>query len=151
LKLKADYFFAVGDMDLAQDEYVNLAHEYPNGRYVQLAMLRGAEAAAAAFPGIKFDDRPLLDAQVRYRQVQSTFPHYAGRERVGDRLEGIRQERAEKDLDIARWYQRTRHGGAAEFYYRQILKDWPGTLAADEARRELRTLGVELSEEETQP
>jgi len=151
LKLKADYFFAVGDMDLAQDEYVNLAREYPNGRYVQLALLRGAEAAAAAFPGIQFDDRALLDAQVRYRQVQSTFPAYAERERVADRLEGIRQQRAEKDLEVARWYERTKRTGAAEFYYRLILKDWPDTLAAGKARGRLRALGAELPEEETQP
>jgi outer membrane protein assembly factor BamD (BamD/ComL family) len=151
LKLKADYFFQVGDVDLAQDEYVNLVREYPNGRYVQLAMLRAAEAAAAAFPGIEFDDRALLDAQVRYRQLQNTFPAYAEREHVADRLEGTRQQRAEKDLSIARWYERTNRTGAAEFYYRLILKERPDTLAAGEARRRLRALGVELPEEEAQP
>ena len=151
LKLKADYFFAVGDVDLAQDEYVNLTREYPNGRYVQLAMLRGAEAAAAAFPGIKFDDRALLDAQVRYQQLRSTFPPYAERERVADRLEGIRQQRAEKDLDTARWYERTKQAGAAEYYYRLVLKDWPDTLAGGEAQRALRGMGVELTEEDSQP
>lgn len=151
LKLKADYFFAVGDMDLAQDEYVNLAREYPHGRYAQLAMLRGAESAAAAFPGIKFADRALLDAEVRYRQVQRTFPAYAERERVADRLEGIRQQRGEKDLDIARWYERTDRAGAAEFYYRLILKDWPDTLAAGAAQRRLRALGIELAEEDSEP
>ncbi len=151
LKLKADYFFAVGDVDLAQDEYVNLAREYPNGRYVQLAMLRGAESAAAAFPGIKFDDRALLNAQVRYRQVLSAFPAYAQRERVADRLEGIRQQRAEKDLDIAHWYKRTKQTGAAQYYYRLVLKDWPDTLAGGEAQRALRALGIEVSEEDSQP
>jgi outer membrane protein assembly factor BamD (BamD/ComL family) len=151
LKLKADYFFAVGDVDLAQDEYVNLTREYPNGRYVQLAMLRGAEAAAAAFPGIKFDDRALLNAQVRYEQLGATFPAYAEHERVGDRLEGIRQQRAEKDLDVARWYERTKQAGAAEYYYRLVLHDWPDTLAAGEARRALRDMGVVLAEEDSQP
>ncbi len=151
LKLKADYFFAVGDVDLAQDEYVNLTREYPNGRYVQLAMLRSAEAAAAAFPGIRFDDRALLDADVRYRQMQSVFPAYAERERVADRLEGIRQQRAEKDLDIAAWYQRTKQAAAAEYYYRLVLQDWPDTLAAGEAQRGLRDLGVGPAAEESQP
>lgn len=151
LKLKADYFFAVGDLDLAQDEYVNLTREYPHGRYVQPAMLRSAEAAAAAFPGIKFEDRALLDADVRYRRVQSAFPAFAERERVGDRLEGIRQQRSEKDLDIARWYERTKQTGAAEFYYRLVLNDWPDTLAAGEAQRRLRAMGIELNAEEAQP
>lgn len=143
IKLKADYFFENGDMDLAQDEYATLANEYPNGRYVQLAMLRSAESAAAAFPGVKFDDRALLEAEERYRQIQGRFPDLARREAVEERMEGIRQQRAEKDLDIARWYERTRQRGAAEFYYKLILKDWPDTLAAAEARSRLRALGVD--------
>lgn len=143
LKLKADYYFANGDVQLAQDEYAFLATEYPNGRFSALAMVRSAESAQAAFQGTRFDDRPLVEADERYRQAQKAFPDYAEREHVPQRLEGIRAARAEKDLDVARWYEKTRQGGAAEFYYRQILKDWPGTLAAVEARRRLRAMGVE--------
>ena len=151
LRIKAGYFFEHGDMDLAQDEYANLAREYPGGRFTQLAMLRSAEAAEAAFPGIRFDDRPLLEAGERYRQVNRAFPVYARRENVEQRLEGIRQQRAEKDLDIARWYERTRQPAAAEFYYRLVLEDWDDTLAAAEARQRLRAMGVELDAEESQP
>ena len=50
IRTKADHFFDRGEMDLAQDEYVNLTREYPAGRFVRLAMLRSAEAAGAAFP-----------------------------------------------------------------------------------------------------
>ncbi len=151
LKLKADYYFTHGEMDLAQDEYANLVREHPHGRYTKVAMLRAAEAAEAAFPGIKFDDRALLDAEVRYRQTLSQFPAYAKREQVPQRLEGIRQLRAEKDLDIAKWYERTKHADAAEFYYRLILKDYPDTLAADEAKARLRGLGVEIESGDASP
>ena len=147
-RLKADYFVARGDFFEAQDEYVGLAREYPNGRYVRLAMLRAAESAGSAFPGILFDDRPLVDAEVRYQQLQSAYPEYARAEAVGVRLEGIRQQRADKDLEIAKWYERTRQSGAAEFYYRLVLRDWPDSLAANEARGRMRALGIELNNEE---
>ncbi|MCK4340540.1 MAG: outer membrane protein assembly factor BamD [Phycisphaerae bacterium] len=147
LKLKADYYFTHGDVDLAQDEYANLALQFPSGRYIQLAMLRTAVAAEAGFPGIQFDDRPLIEAAERYRQFQAAFPAYAERENVAERIEGIRQQRGEKDLDIARWYERTRRSDAAQFYYRQILKDWPDTLAATEARARLRALGSRIEEQ----
>lgn len=146
LKLRADYYYARGDMDLAQDEYANLAREYPSGKYVQFASLRAAEAADAAFGGVKYNDRPLLNAETRYKQVKANFPAYAERENVDERLAGVRRLRAEKDLDIAKWYERTAQAGAAEFYYRQILKDWEDTLAAAEARQRLRALGVEMTE-----
>lgn len=144
LKLKADYYFEQGDMDLAQDEYAFLAAQYPNGRYVQIAMLRAAESADAAFPGIHFDSLPLIEAQERYRQVEAAFPGYAKLENVPARLDGIRELLAEKDLDIARWYQRTKQPAAAEFYYRLVLTDWPNTLAASEATARLQGLGAEL-------
>jgi outer membrane protein assembly factor BamD (BamD/ComL family) len=146
LRLKADYYASSGDLDLAQDEFVNLAQQYPSGRYVQFAMLRAAQCAEGAFTGIKFDDRPLLEAEERYRQVLAAFPVYAEREQVEEHLEGIRQERAEKDFDIARWYERTRQPSSAEFYYRQILEDWPDTLAASRAHTRLRALGVQPGE-----
>lgn len=146
LKIKADYYYKNGDVELAQDEYNNLVQQYPSGRFIQIAMLRTAEAAEAAFPGIRFDDKPLVEADERYRQFLATFPAYAERENVPERLEGIRQQRAEKDLDIARWYERTRQPSAAEFYYRLILKDWPDSLAAGDARARLRALGAAVDD-----
>lgn len=146
LKTRADYFFFRGDMDLAQDEYANLVREYPNGRYTPFAMLRAAESASAAFPGIRFDDSALLNAEERYRQVQAAFPIYAERNQVSARLDAIRTQRAQKDLYIARWYARTEQRDAAIFYYELILSDWPETLAAQEARADLRALGVTVEE-----
>jgi tetratricopeptide (TPR) repeat protein len=144
LKLRADFEFERGNVAIAQDEYANLAREYPNGRYTAFALLRSAVAAEAAFPGIRFQDRALLQAEERYRQLQANYPAEARREDVATRLDGIREQRAAKDLDIARWYERTRQSGGAIFYYRLILSDWPGTLAEDHARRRLHALGVDL-------
>lgn len=142
LKLKADYFFEVGKHDLAQDEYAALANEFPNGRYLSLAMLRAAESAQAAFPGTAYDDRALIEADTRYRQVQDEFPAYAEREQVAARLDSIRDLRGMKDLRVGEWYDRIGQEGAAGYYYRMILEDYPGTLAATLAERKLEQRGV---------
>lgn len=144
LLLKANYFFDSGQADLAQDEYALLAKEYPKGRYRQMAMLRSAEAAERAFPGVRFDDRPLLNADTRYRQVEDSYPAYAERERVPARRAAIRDQRASKDLEVGDWYQRTGNTGAASYYYRAVLKDWPDTFAAAEARTRLLSLGYDV-------
>ncbi|MFO0839572.1 MAG: tetratricopeptide repeat protein [Phycisphaerae bacterium] len=149
LRLKADYFFGNGDMDLAQDEYAGLAREYPSGRYIQMALLRSAESADASYPGVGFNDQPLVEADERYKQLQDAFPIYADRQRIDERREGIRRQRADADLSIAKWYEHVKQRGAAEFYYRRILKDWPDTLAAAEARSRLRALGVEVEQQES--
>lgn len=141
LRIKADYFFEKGDMVSAQAEYALLAREYPNGRYVRLAMIRSAEAAEAMFNGLPYDDRPLLEATERYQQVAQAFPEFAEREDVAARLAGIRRARAAKDLSIAEWYERTNRVGAAVYYYRTIVQDWPDTPASDAAAERLASLG----------
>ena len=144
LKIRADYHFDKGDKDIAQDDYAQLVQQYPNGRYLQYALRRGAESAEGQFPGAKFDDRPLVEAEERYRQFQAQFPGAAERADVAARLAGIHEQRADQDLEVARWYQKTRQLGAAQYYYKLVLKDWPETLAAAEARTALRGLGVEV-------
>jgi outer membrane protein assembly factor BamD (BamD/ComL family) len=151
LRIKAEYFYNRGDMEMAQDEYAHLAREYPNGRFAPLAMLRSAGSAEAAFPGTRFDARPLVEAEERYRQLAAAYPAYAERNQVAERLEGIRQQRADKDLGIARWYEKTGQPAAAEFYYRAVVAQWPDSLASAAARQRLRALGVELEETEAQP
>lgn len=146
LRLKADYYFADGQMDFAQDEYSNLAREYPNGKYTRPAMLRAAEAAQAMFSGTAFDDRPLVEARERYRALQAAYPEFARQERVPERLEGIRVSQSEKDLYVGRWYEKTGRRDSAEYYYRLVLKDWPGTLAEAESRKRLTAMGIELPE-----
>ncbi len=142
---KAEYHRRRGDVDLAQDEYAFLVEEYPAGRYVQLAMLRSAETAEAAFPGVRHDERPLLNAAERYRQINDVFPPFAEREGVPQRIEGIRQQRAQKDLEVARWYERTRRPEAAIFYYRLVVNDWSQTVAAAEAEGHLQELGLTVA------
>lgn len=144
LKLKSDYQFERGELALAQQNYAFLAQQYPRGRFTQAAILRSAEAAAGDFPGVKFDEKPLLDAQERYQQFEAQYPAAATHEGIDQRLAGIREQRAEADLSIARWYRKTKQNGAAEFYLRAILKDWPETLAAADARRELRSMGIDI-------
>lgn len=153
VKIKADYFFEDGQMRLAQDEYQRLYRDYPDGRYARAALLRSAVAAEASFAGIRFDDQPLIEADERYRTVQDVYPAYAEREAVAERRRGIRRQRAEKDLEVGRWYERSNNPEAAAFYYRLVIRDYSDTQAADEARDRLLNLGfmvqTPLEEEET--
>lgn len=147
LKMKADYSFGNGDMDIAQDEYANLAKQYPSGRWITLATLRSAEAAASSFGGVKFNDKPLINADDRYREFKRIFPGAAEREGIDARLEAIRNLRGAKDLEVGRWYEKTKQVNAAGYYYRLVLKDWPDTPSARDALSRLRALGLPLGDE----
>ena len=147
LKLKADYRYQNGEFAVAQQEYATIAREYPFGRFTRYAMLRSAEAASEAYEGRDFEDKGLVDAEDRYRQIKTAFPEYADRENVDERLERIRVEKSERDLSVGRWYEKTRRLSSAAWYYREVISTWPDTLAATEARSRLRAMGYEVPAE----
>ncbi len=147
LRTKADYYFRKGDMELAEDAYAQLVREYPAGQYVQEAMLQSARAALASFPGVQFDDAPLIEAEERFVQFRDAFPRTAQAEQVDLLLESIHDTRAEKEFRVAEYYERVRRFDAAAYYYRVVMRGWPGSTWAGLAENRLIRLGYSDAEE----
>ena len=141
MKSKADYYFRRGEFELAQDDYARLAREYPRSRYEPYALLRSGEAALAGFPGVKFDDAGLVEAEERFRQFAQRYPQLAEAKQVPVILEQTRTTRAQKEFVIADYYERTHKKSAAAFYYRSTVRNWPGTTWAAQAEARLARLG----------
>jgi len=133
IKTKGDYFFKRGEFALAQLEYDHLLQQFPASRYGRYAMRRSADAALANFAGVRFDAAPLIEAEDRYRLYTRSYPDQAERGGVGLILQDIREKRADKDLRTGKYYRKTGHAKAAEFYFRLVVSDWSGTIAAAKA------------------
>jgi outer membrane protein assembly factor BamD (BamD/ComL family) len=142
VKTKADYLFHTGDHALAELEYARLLKDYPRSRYVQPSMRRSADAALASFRGIEYDEAALIEADERYRDYLSYYPLTHDTDDIALVLDGIQEQRAEKDFSIGQYYQRTDHLSSAIFYYRSILESWPETIAATKAGERLDLLGA---------
>jgi len=142
IKTKADHLFKEGDHDLAELEYARLLRNYPQSRYHQFALRRSADAALASFGGVEYDEAALVEADERFRDYEARYAAAAKRESVDAILDGIRESRAEKEFQIAAYYEKTEHLGTAIFYYRLVVKDWPGTIAATKAVDRLSLLEV---------
>jgi outer membrane assembly lipoprotein YfiO len=143
-RAKADYYFARGELELAEQEYATFAKDYPRSRFHPMALLRSAEAALASYPGIKFDDKGLVEAQERFGQFAKAYPSQAEQLDVPVTLDEIAVKRADKTLFIGKFYQKTKKINAACYYYRQTIQRWPDTTAAAEARGRLTGLGQSL-------
>lgn len=141
LKTKADYFFRRGEFDLAEDEYGRLIEQFPRSRWLLPASLRRAQATLAQFPGTKFDDAALIEAEERFLRFRDAFPKGAVQHDVDLTLEDIRNRRGRKELEIGDYYMKVRRPGAAAFYYRSVVENWPGTTAASEAQAALAAMG----------
>jgi len=146
MKTKADHlFYRSNEHLLAEMEYARLLQDFPRSRYHQPALLRSADAVLAGFRGIEYDEAALVEAEERYHEYRGRYAASADREGIGRILQGIAQQRAEKEFSIASYYERTAHAGSAIYYYRSVVENWPRTLAAVKARERLDLLGAEES------
>jgi outer membrane protein assembly factor BamD (BamD/ComL family) len=143
MKTKADHYYSRAlDFASAEMEYAALIKEFPRSRYTRQAQRRSADSALATFPGIEFDDAPLIEAEERYRDYVAMYPGAAEQEGVGLILQEIRSKRAAKEFEVGRYYERTGKDRAAAFYYRSTMNHWPDTIAATRARERLSKMGA---------
>ena len=141
---KADYYYSRNDFELAEQEYQAFASQFPNSRWHSRALLQSAWSALSSFPGVKFDDVGLVQAEERFHQFQRAYPQSAQQHDVPVILDEIAAKRAEKSLEIARFYDKSRRFKAAAYYYRATVRNWPGTPAAAQAESRLAALGEPL-------
>ncbi len=142
IKTKADYQFKKGDHALAELDYARLLKEFPRSRYHQHALSRTAESALASFGGVAYDAAALIEAEERYTEYRNRYPGAAQREGVGLVLDGIGEQRAEKEFQTGRYYERTDHLNSAIFYYRSVVANWPASVASSKARSRLELIGA---------
>ncbi len=142
VKTKADHLFRTGEHALAELEYSRMMREYPRSRYDQYSLGRAAESALASFGGVDYDEAALVEAQERYVDYRTRYPASADREGVGLILDSIRESRAEKEFVIGQYYEKTDHVGSAVFYYKELRKAFPDTVAAGKAAARLELLGA---------
>jgi len=142
LKTKADYLFKTGDHALAEFEYNRLIRDYPRSRYHEYALRRAAEAALASFAGVYYDEAALVEASERFEEYRAAYPGQADRDGVALVLDSVREMRADKEYLVGEYYEETGHLSSAVFYFKNVRRDWPGTVAASKATRRLELLGV---------
>ena len=133
----ADYYYADGDYDLAQDAYDFYAKQYPRSDHVPQVKLRAAFAALARFRGPRFDATPMLDARTKLADFAVAYPALAAEENVPGILAKIDDELAVKLYLTADYYRRTGATDGAVYMYRYQLLTYPNGPHAGDAQAAL--------------
>lgn len=141
LRIKADYHYANGEFTEAEKTYARLVREYPRSRHHKVAMLRCGQSALARFPGVEFDEADLLESEVYLRDFYGRYPVEAAEHDVPQMLSRITESLAHKEFTVAQFYERTKHSGAAIYYYRWIAEKYPTTTWGAQAHNRLIELG----------
>jgi len=134
----ADYYYQRGDFPEALDAYDDFLKRYPYSQYVRKAEVRRAQASLGNFHGVLFDVTPLLDGRERLAAIAQVYPQTAEGLQVSALEDRIYQLEGRKDLEVARYYWRAGRHHAAGYFYKRVIQNWPDTLFAQQARKELQ-------------
>ena len=126
----ADYYFAL------------LRTDYPKSKYQLQAHLLGIQCKLQKYQGPSYNSKPMEEADELIDQTLITFSKemMANRDEY-DRLTKakaeIKAQQATREIQLAKYWDHGDHYGAAKIYYAQVLKDYPQTQFADEAKTRL--------------
>jgi TolA-binding protein len=145
----ANIYFQRGRFDDADYHYTLLRREYPRSELQFEAHLLGLQAKLRKYQGEDYDGTPLEEAKTLVKQLRMQF---AGRlpeeekERLATVEKQLNLEIATRDYRMAEYFDGTKHFGAARYYYAQVMKKYPNTDLAAQARDRLAQIGGEPDE-----
>ncbi len=135
-----DFYFADGQFDLAQDVYAAYARSYQRSPEVPRVLLQRAYAALAQFRGTRFDATPIINARTQLIEIAAAYPDLARENNVAAVVAGIDRTFSQKLYRSADYYRRTHEPRAAVYMYRYLLRSYPDSPEADDARNALERM-----------
>lgn len=133
------------DADL---DYSLLVDQYPRSPLAPAAMELAIQAKIRQVGGPEYDGRKLTEARQMVDKAVRSFPELNDKKAFLDRtLTSINEQQAEKDFKVAEFYKKTRHPGAAHFYYELVRLRYPGTQWEQKALERLNEIREQVEAE----
>lgn len=114
-----------------------IANRWPTGKIRQNAVLRMAQTLHASYDGTQYDATVLASARSYFEDYQLQYPQDAAQLKIAETLAFITEQLAYKEYEMGFYYERTGSMAAAEKYYHKVIKEWPGSKAAQMAQARL--------------
>ncbi|HEY0008173.1 MAG TPA: outer membrane protein assembly factor BamD [Tepidisphaeraceae bacterium] len=141
LRRTADFYFADGQYDLAADVYGAHARSYPRSPDAPEILLRQAFSNYAQFTGVRFEPTPLVNARAQMTDLIGRYPEVAERENIPAFVDAIDKTLARKLWVTADFYRRTDKPDAANVILNVLVRDYPQSDEAQQARQLLGPSG----------
>ena len=114
--------------DDADLDYSLLVEQYPRSSLAPAAMELAIQSKIRQVGGPEYDGRKLTEARQMVDKAVRSFPELNEKKEFLERtLHSINEQQAQKDYNVAEFYNRTKHAGAAHFYYELVRLRYPGT------------------------
>jgi outer membrane protein assembly factor BamD (BamD/ComL family) len=149
----AGIYFRKGQFEDADYNYTLLRREYPRSKHQFEAHLLGLQSKLRKYQGADYDGTPLEEAQQLVKQLRTSFSGQLSaeeRERLKTVSAQLNLELASRDMKMAKYYDGIKHYGSAKEYYAIVIKKYPDSELAKEARDRMGAI-ASLPEEPSKP
>jgi len=139
LMATANSFFTRGKYDDADYYYDLLRREYPNSDHQYDAHLLGVQAKIRRYQGPDYDGTPLTEAKELIEQTAKQFSRMPpeDRQRLEKMYGQVKTGLAQRDYQMAKYYERKGYYGAAKIYHERVVNDFNRTPLAEKANQRL--------------
>jgi outer membrane protein assembly factor BamD (BamD/ComL family) len=136
-------YFASGRYLEADNFYTDLRKTFPSSEHQFRAHLLGVQAKLRSYQGTDYSGIPLDEAEKLIKQIRRQFPHEAEKERdfLTRAYAEVRFNKAQREWNMARYYDRRGESGAARFHYAVVANDYAETPFSRRAADRLVELG----------
>jgi outer membrane protein assembly factor BamD (BamD/ComL family) len=129
-----------GAYEEAYQAWSDTANRWPTGDLGKESLLGMARSLEKDYRGPNFESKPLEGSKGYYTQYIERYPESAQEMALTQKISKLDNDMAEKELAVAKYYERTLSYGAADIYYEKIAERWPGSNAAKAAEAKLPTM-----------
>jgi outer membrane protein assembly factor BamD (BamD/ComL family) len=125
----------------ADQRFTTLTKTYPDSPYAPYAIELAIKAKLMSTGGELYDGRRVADARKLVDEALR-MPNLTEEKKqdLMKLLACITAHQAEKDFQMAAFWERTKHPGSAYFYYEIVRRRYPGTDAAERATKRMMVI-----------
>jgi tetratricopeptide (TPR) repeat protein len=127
-------FLKDGSYYEAADAFSDLRRNYPGSKHQFTAHMLELQAHLSAYQGRSYDDSPLRRADELMKSIVRQFPEDAKEHLpyLEKQAALIRNQLAERDYAMGKFFERRGENRAAKFYYQKVAENFQDTQLADE-------------------
>ena len=133
----AELYKSQGEFELAQKAFQAVVDEYPASELVPKAKYEIANAAMLASKKGQFDEKHADTAIEQFQEFKKTFPSDNQTVLAEESIKQIRNDKAKRNFDVGVFYESQQKFKSAKTYYEGVIRDYPETASAAQAKKQL--------------
>ena len=137
-------FFKIGRYDEARDAFQKVIDNYPDSDWAEPSKYQLAIATARASAGVGYDSQYIEEATERLKEFVAEHPEAEISEKAEEQLRELKNKEAEKNFDIAQFYEKQGKLSSAVTYYKVVVHRYDDSDYYSRAKDKLEELSLLL-------